>query len=335
MPGGGVALLEATDAINLDAIGIDDEKTGARIVLRALEEPLRQIAENAGFEGSVVVNEVRKLRGRHRPQRGHRRVRRPGRAPASSTRPWSRAPRCRTRRRSPRTSSPPRRSWPRSRTRTAAARRRHARHVGDDVRRRAQALPKDLRGPATRRALDRARTFSGTLRTPLRHRGGGGAMRRSRLVAVAAAVVGVAGFTAAATVAGDQKRDFETDLAGFEEVPCGLDGRQRAGRRGGQPAGTELRCTLHYRRPRGRACSSRTSTSARRASTAASSCSCARNLGNGPARDAAVPAAARDGRGRLTRHDVYGGRRDRRPRAPRASPRGEFARARRARCAPA
>ena len=60
VPGGGVALLEATDAINLDATGIDDEKTGMRIVLRALEEPLRQIAENAGFEGSVVVNEVRK-----------------------------------------------------------------------------------------------------------------------------------------------------------------------------------------------------------------------------------------------------------------------------------
>src|ERR1700747_1402465 len=59
VPGGGVALLEATDAINLDATGIDDEKTGARIVLRALEEPLRQIAENAGLEGSVVVNQVR------------------------------------------------------------------------------------------------------------------------------------------------------------------------------------------------------------------------------------------------------------------------------------
>jgi chaperonin GroEL len=59
VPGGGVALLEAQGAINLDAIGDDDEKTGARIVYRALEEPLRQIAENAGFEGSVVVNDVR------------------------------------------------------------------------------------------------------------------------------------------------------------------------------------------------------------------------------------------------------------------------------------
>jgi chaperonin GroEL len=60
VPGGGVALLEAQDAINLDVIAIDDEKTGAKIVHRALEEPTRQIAENAGFEGSVVVNDVRK-----------------------------------------------------------------------------------------------------------------------------------------------------------------------------------------------------------------------------------------------------------------------------------
>jgi chaperonin GroEL len=60
VPGGGVALLEATQAINLDVTDVDDEQTGGRIVLRALEEPLRQIAENAGFEGSVVVNEVRR-----------------------------------------------------------------------------------------------------------------------------------------------------------------------------------------------------------------------------------------------------------------------------------
>jgi len=60
VPGGGVALLEATEAIALDGYEDEDEKTGAKIVLRALEEPLRQIAENAGFEGSVVVNEVRK-----------------------------------------------------------------------------------------------------------------------------------------------------------------------------------------------------------------------------------------------------------------------------------
>ncbi len=62
VPGGGVALLEASSAIKLDAIDDEDEKTGAKIVLRALEEPLRQIAENAGLEGSVVVNEVRKAK---------------------------------------------------------------------------------------------------------------------------------------------------------------------------------------------------------------------------------------------------------------------------------
>ena len=62
VPGGGVALLEATSAIKLDEIEEEDEKTGAKIVLRALEEPLRQIAENAGLEGSVVVNEVRKAK---------------------------------------------------------------------------------------------------------------------------------------------------------------------------------------------------------------------------------------------------------------------------------
>ena len=62
VPGGGVALLEATAAVKLDAIQDEDEKTGAKIVYRALEEPLRQISENAGLEGSVVVNDVRKAK---------------------------------------------------------------------------------------------------------------------------------------------------------------------------------------------------------------------------------------------------------------------------------
>ena len=60
VPGGGVALLESIGAVDLDTFEIEDEKTGAKIVVRALEEPLRQIAENAGYEGSVVVNDVRK-----------------------------------------------------------------------------------------------------------------------------------------------------------------------------------------------------------------------------------------------------------------------------------
>jgi chaperonin GroEL len=62
VPGGGVALIQAAKAVKVDAIAEDDERTGARIVLRALEEPLRQIAENSGLEGSVVVNDVRKAK---------------------------------------------------------------------------------------------------------------------------------------------------------------------------------------------------------------------------------------------------------------------------------
>jgi chaperonin GroEL len=61
VPGGGVALLQASESVSLDGLE-DDATTGARIVLRALEEPLRQIAENAGLEGSVVVNDVRKAK---------------------------------------------------------------------------------------------------------------------------------------------------------------------------------------------------------------------------------------------------------------------------------
>jgi len=62
VPGGGVALLVAQKALNIDIIELPDEQTGARIVFRALEEPLRQISENAGLEGSVVVNDVRKAK---------------------------------------------------------------------------------------------------------------------------------------------------------------------------------------------------------------------------------------------------------------------------------
>ncbi|MEX1141417.1 MAG: chaperonin GroEL, partial [Thermoleophilaceae bacterium] len=62
VPGGGVALLQASAAIDVEAIEDADEQTGARIVLRALEEPVRQLAHNAGLEGSVVVNDVRKAK---------------------------------------------------------------------------------------------------------------------------------------------------------------------------------------------------------------------------------------------------------------------------------
>ncbi len=68
VPGGGVALLRAIpalEAVRSKAKG--DAKTGVDIVRRALEEPLRQIANNAGFEGAVVVDKVRDLK---RPNEG-------------------------------------------------------------------------------------------------------------------------------------------------------------------------------------------------------------------------------------------------------------------------
>jgi chaperonin GroEL len=60
VPGGGVALLNAGDAVRDELDSLEgDERTGARIILRALEEPVRQLASNAGLEGSVVVQQVR------------------------------------------------------------------------------------------------------------------------------------------------------------------------------------------------------------------------------------------------------------------------------------
>jgi chaperonin GroEL len=58
VPGGGVALLNAVAAISLDKFE-GDERTGAHIVARALEEPIRQLADNAGLEGSIVVDKIR------------------------------------------------------------------------------------------------------------------------------------------------------------------------------------------------------------------------------------------------------------------------------------
>jgi chaperonin GroEL len=66
VPGGGVALLRAQSAILEAAEKLDgDESTGARIVARAVEEPLKQIAVNAGLEGGVIVDKVRHLKGAH------------------------------------------------------------------------------------------------------------------------------------------------------------------------------------------------------------------------------------------------------------------------------
>ncbi len=60
--GGGVALLNAVDELSelADSCSDSDEKTGVKIVLKALEEPIRQIAANAGLEGSVIIDAVRR-----------------------------------------------------------------------------------------------------------------------------------------------------------------------------------------------------------------------------------------------------------------------------------
>ncbi|MEE0119235.1 MAG: chaperonin GroEL [Bacteroidaceae bacterium] len=63
IPGGGVAYIRAQKALDTLTGANADEQTGIRIVRRAIEEPLRQIVENAGLEGSVVVNEVRNGEG--------------------------------------------------------------------------------------------------------------------------------------------------------------------------------------------------------------------------------------------------------------------------------
>jgi chaperonin GroEL len=59
VPGGGVAFIRAQKALESYNVEHDDENIGIGIVRRALEEPLRQIAQNAGFEGAVVVDKVR------------------------------------------------------------------------------------------------------------------------------------------------------------------------------------------------------------------------------------------------------------------------------------
>jgi chaperonin GroEL len=64
VPGGGVALIRAQASIgDLGLVG--DEKTGAEIVARAIEAPLRQLAANAGMEGALIVAEVKKGTGNH------------------------------------------------------------------------------------------------------------------------------------------------------------------------------------------------------------------------------------------------------------------------------
>ena len=63
IPGGGVAYIRSIDSLEKLKGENEDEETGIQIVRRALEEPLRQIVENAGLEGSVIVNKVKELKG--------------------------------------------------------------------------------------------------------------------------------------------------------------------------------------------------------------------------------------------------------------------------------
>jgi chaperonin GroEL len=63
VPGGGVALIRSLDVLNKIKTESDDEEIGINIIRRALEEPLRQIAGNAGKEGSIVVERVKKEKG--------------------------------------------------------------------------------------------------------------------------------------------------------------------------------------------------------------------------------------------------------------------------------
>ena len=77
--GGGTALLRTRKSVNKLAATLDgDEATGARIVARSLEEPLRWIAFNAGLEGAVLVSQVEAAEGDVRAQRRHGRDRGPG-----------------------------------------------------------------------------------------------------------------------------------------------------------------------------------------------------------------------------------------------------------------
>jgi chaperonin GroEL len=104
VPGGGVALLNAAKAIELDGFGDPDERAGAQIILRALEEPLRQLAYNAGLEdrssSTTSASPPRAKASTSTPTSSTTWSR-----PGSSTRRWSPTRRCRTPPRSRRTSS--------------------------------------------------------------------------------------------------------------------------------------------------------------------------------------------------------------------------------------
>jgi chaperonin GroEL len=64
VPGGGIALLRAARALDKLELTDEDEQTGVRILRRALEEPVRRIAENAGVDGAIVINKVEESKGK-------------------------------------------------------------------------------------------------------------------------------------------------------------------------------------------------------------------------------------------------------------------------------
>jgi chaperonin GroEL len=69
VPGGGVALIRAEEAVDIDALGLSgDEATGALIVRRGLQEPAKLIADNAGYQGAVVVERIRTQSGSQKPE---------------------------------------------------------------------------------------------------------------------------------------------------------------------------------------------------------------------------------------------------------------------------
>jgi chaperonin GroEL len=63
VPGGGVALIRASSALDSLKGGSEEEKVGINIIRRAVEEPCRQIANNAGWEGSIVLDKIRNSKG--------------------------------------------------------------------------------------------------------------------------------------------------------------------------------------------------------------------------------------------------------------------------------
>ena len=76
VPGGGVAFIRAQKA--LDSVALEgDEKIGLEIVRRAIEQPLRTLADNAGKEGALIVQEVKKRKGNEGYNVCHCRIRRP------------------------------------------------------------------------------------------------------------------------------------------------------------------------------------------------------------------------------------------------------------------